>query len=97
MWAESRARFPHDWQWPDQLRCLCALTRDYRRRHGRICNALPPGERLFLESLDEIDVDEFIAMLRSDYPDEANPMLRIDPSDPLVEKPVTMNGRHFHV
>jgi hypothetical protein len=83
LWNESRRQFPHDWQWPDQLRCLCALARDYRRHHGRICNALPPGERLFLRSLATLDPDELIAMLRVDFPHEANPMRRIDPFGPV--------------
>ena len=91
LWQQSREQFPSDAQWPDQLRCLCRLARDYRRAHARVVNALPEGERLFLQALDQVDVEDMIATLRSDFPHERNPMLRIDPSDPFVEKP-TMNG-----
>jgi hypothetical protein len=91
LWTESRNRYPHDWQWPDQLRLLCKLARDFRRNHRAEVKACGPGERLFLQSLDQVDVEDMIATLRSDYPGEANPMLRIDPSDPYVEKPY-MNG-----
>jgi hypothetical protein len=91
LWRQSRALHPHDWQWPDQLRCLCRLARDYRRKHRAAFIKLPEGERLFLQALDQVDVEDFIATLKSDFPHEANPMLRIDPSDPFVEKPY-MNG-----
>jgi hypothetical protein len=94
LWRQSREQHPHDWQWPDQLRALCRLARDYRRTHPRVVNALPDGERLFLQSLAQIDTEQFVAMLRSDFAHEQNPMLRIDPSDRYVEQPVatTMNG-----
>ena len=94
LWSESRLKYPRDEQWPDQLRCLCRLARDYRKANPRVVKALPDGERLFLQGLAEIDTAEFIAMLRNDFPRERNPMLRIDPSDPFVEKPPghTMNG-----
>jgi len=101
LWRQSRERFPNDWQWPDQLRCLCALARDYRRQHRAAVRACGEGERMFLRALDEIDPAEFIEMLRTDFPHEANPMLRIDPSDPFVDKspypdlyPV-MNGHKY--
>jgi hypothetical protein len=98
LWTESRLKFPRDEQWPDQLRLLCKLAHDYREAHPRVVKALPDGERLFLQSLAEIDTAEFIDMLRSDFPHEANPMLRIDPSDPFVEQPVTtrMNGKRYN-
>jgi hypothetical protein len=91
LWTESRNRYPHDWQWPDQLRCLCELVRDYRQNDRAAYCRLPDGERLFLQALDQCDPAEIIAMLRSDFPDEPNPMLRIDPSDPYVEQP-RLNG-----
>jgi hypothetical protein len=91
LWRQSRDQYPHDWQWPDQLRALCQLARDWRQNNRAVYRRLPDGERLFLRSLAEIDTAEFITMLRNDFPHEANPMLRIDPSDPFVEKPY-MNG-----
>jgi hypothetical protein len=68
LWRQSRAQYPHDAQWPDQLRLLCQLARDYRRAHRREVKALPPGERLFLQCLDEVDVEDLITTLRHDYP-----------------------------
>ena len=99
LWTESRNQYPHDWQWPDQLRCLCRLARDFRRQHRAEVMACGGGERLFLQSLDQVDVEDFIATLKSDFPHDQNPMLRIDPSDPFVEQtqltPI-MNGRRYH-
>jgi hypothetical protein len=52
--------------------------------------------------LDEVDVVDLITALRQDYPGEVNPMLRIDPADPGVDKsqwpdlyPVQMNGKRY--
>jgi hypothetical protein len=101
LWTESRNQYPHDHQWPDQLRCLCALARAYRKANPKVVNALPAGERLFLQSLDQIDVEDFIETLKSDFPGEPNPMLRIDPSDPGVTNKedypelYSMNGHKF--
>jgi hypothetical protein len=72
LWTESRLKFPHDHQWPDQLRFLCQLARDYRKANPRVINALPEGERLFLQSLDQVDVDDLIATLQADFPDAAH-------------------------
>jgi hypothetical protein len=97
LWTESRLKFPRDEQWPDQLRLLCQLARAWRHNNRAVYRRLSDGERLFLQSLAEIDTAEFIAMLRNDFPRERNPMLRIDPSDPCVEQPTmnehTYNGR----
>jgi hypothetical protein len=102
LWTESRLKFPHDWQWPEQFRLLCALARDYRKNNRAAYRRLPEGERLFLQALDQVDVEDFIATLRSNYPRDLNPMLRIDPSDPYVDKsqyhdlyPVQMNGKRY--
>jgi hypothetical protein len=101
LWDQSRQRFPFDYQWPDQLRLLCRLAREYRRAHGREVNALPQGERMFLQCLDEVDVEDLITTLRNDYPGEANPMVRIDPADPGVDRSQypglypEMNGRKY--
>jgi hypothetical protein len=102
LWAASRRQFPRDEQWEDQFRCLCALARRYRRKNRAEYCRLPEGERLFLQSLDQVDVEDFIATLRSKYPRDPNPMLRIDPSDPYVDKsqyrdlyPVQMNGKRY--
>jgi hypothetical protein len=101
LWQQSRERYPHDWQWPDQLRHLCALARAFRRQHRAEVGACGEGERLFLQSLAQIDVEDFIVTLRSDFPNESNPMLRIDPSDPYVDRSQypslypTMNGKRY--
>jgi hypothetical protein len=56
----------------------------------------------FLQALAEVDVEDFIATLKSNYPNEVNPNLRIDPSDPFVDRsqyrdlyPVQMNGKRY--
>jgi hypothetical protein len=80
---------------------LCQLARDYRRAHRREVKALPPGEQIFLQCLDEVDVEDLITTLCHDYPGEANPMARIDPADPGVDKAQypglypEMNGRKY--
>jgi hypothetical protein len=56
LWRQSREQFPDNWQ--DQFRCLCALARDYRREHRAVVKTLPEGERLFLQALDQYDVEE---------------------------------------
>jgi hypothetical protein len=98
LWRQSRDQYPHDWQWPDQLRCLCRLARDFRLKHHAEVMACGKGERLLLQALDQCDSAEIIAMLKSDFPHEPNPMLRIDPSDPCVGEPATatMNGKRYH-
>jgi hypothetical protein len=102
LWAESHAQHPHDWQWPDQLRCLCRLARDFRRANRAEVMACGKGERLFLQALDQVDVEDMIATLKSDFPHELNPMLRIDPFAPCVEQPdqpspiMPMNGKRCH-
>jgi hypothetical protein len=101
LWTESRNLYPHDYQWPDQLRLLCKLAGAYRKAHPKVVNALPAGERMFLQCLDEVDVGDLITTLRHDYPGEANPMLRIDPADPGVDRAQypglypEMNGRKY--
>jgi hypothetical protein len=98
LWELSRASFPDDAQWPDQLKLLCALARDYRCAHAREVSALPPGEQLFLQSLAEVDTADLIETLRKDYPGE-NPLMRIAPDDynPHLDPQYrrTMNG-HSH-
>jgi hypothetical protein len=102
LWEQSRARYPDDAQWPDQFRTLCALARDYRHNNRTAYRRLPEGERLFIQSLATVDIDDFIATLQTKYPRDPNPMLRIDPSDPYVDKsqyrdlyPVQMNGKRY--
>src|SRR5262249_41147756 len=56
LWRQSREQCPDNWQ--DQFRCLCALARDYRREHRAVVKTLPEGERLFLQALDQYDVEE---------------------------------------
>jgi hypothetical protein len=99
LWKQSLDRHPADWR--AQLRSLCALARMYRRDHRRDYTKLPLGEKRFLQALATVDVGDFIRALESDYPDE-NPMTRIDPSDPYVDKsqypglyPVQMNGKRY--
>jgi hypothetical protein len=98
LWTESRNKFPHDWQLPDQFRELCRLARDYRRNHRAKLRRCGRGEQLFLKSLDLVDVEDFIISLRAEYPDEPNPMMRIDSNDPGVDRSQypdiypTMNG-----
>jgi hypothetical protein len=102
LWTESRNRFPRDEQWPDQFKLLCALARAWRQNNRAAYRRLPKGEQLFIRSLATIDVDDFIAELRSRFPNEASPLARIDPADPFVDKsqyrdlyPVQMNGKPY--
>jgi hypothetical protein len=98
LWRQSREQYPLDQEWPDQLRLLCKLAHDFRRQHCAVVKTCGRGEQLFLKSLDLIDVEDFILSLRAEYPDEPNPMLRIDPNDPGVDRSQypdiypTMNG-----
>ena len=92
LWRQSREQCPDNWQ--DQFRCLCALARDYRREHRAVVKTLPEGERLFLQALDQYDVEDIIATIAADFPDEPNPLLRLDPSDPFVERPVKVVNGH---
>jgi hypothetical protein len=99
LWERSLSRHPHDWR--AQLRSLCPLARMYRRDHRRDYTKLPLGEKRFLQALATVEVGDLIRTLETDYPDE-NPMLRIDPSDPYVDKsqyrdlyPVQMNGKRY--
>jgi hypothetical protein len=100
LWQQSLNRHPADWR--AQLRSLCALARLYRRDQRAAYKALPPGEKLFLQALATVEVGDLIRSLESDYPQERNPLLRIDPSDPYVRKEdfpgiYPMNGkRYFH-
>jgi hypothetical protein len=100
LWRMSRARFPHPPQWPDHLELLCSLARDFCRRHRRLLARLPPGEKMFLRSLADVDVGDFISMLRSDFPAEINPLSRIDPADPLIDRHqdpfASTRGRFYH-
>ena len=84
LWRQSRAQHPHDWR--NQFRCLCRLARDYRRDHRAMVLACGHGERLFLQALDQCDPQEIIDAMVADFPSEPNPLLRIDPSDPFVDK-----------
>jgi hypothetical protein len=83
LWQQSFEQHPASW--PDQFRALCQLARAYRREHRAACRRLPEGERLFLQALDQCDPEDMIATLQHDFPDEANPLLRIDPADPYVD------------
>ena len=101
LWQRSRERFPHDWQWPDQLRYLCELAADYRANNRPAYRALPDGERLFLQALATVDVPDLICSLKNDYAAEANPMLRISPDDPYVDRSqypniYRVNGKRYH-
>jgi hypothetical protein len=102
LWVASRERFPDDAQWPDQFRLLCQLADGYRKRNRAAYRRLPEGERLFIQSLATVNVDDFIATLSSKYPHDCNPMLRVDPSDPFVDRsqyrdlyPVQLNGKRY--
>jgi hypothetical protein len=100
LWRQSLDRHPADWR--AQLRSLCALARIYRRDQRAAYKALPRGEKLFLQALATVDVGDLIRTLESDYPAERNPLLRISPGDPFVNKDdfpgvYQMNGkRYFH-
>jgi hypothetical protein len=101
LWALSVKKFPRDEQWPDQFKHLCKLVKRFRREHRAEVLACGEGERLFLQALDQCDREDMIRTLRNEYPHE-NPMRRIDPSDPSVDKtqypgiyPVQMNGKRY--
>jgi hypothetical protein len=99
LWQQSRERHPTCWQ--DQFRCLCELARAFRIEHRATVVTLSDGERMMLQALDQVDVEDMIITLESDFPDEPNPLLRIDPSDPFVDKSQypgmypTMNGKRY--
>jgi hypothetical protein len=87
LWRRSHDLHPHNWR--DQFRCLCALARDYRREHARRCNALPEGERLFLQALDQCDVEDLITSMIAWADPGENPLQRFDPGDPHLQR---LNG-----
>jgi hypothetical protein len=90
LWRRSVAQHPQDWK--AQFRCLCAHVRTYRRSHGRLVDALPDGERLFLQALGEGDPEELIALILEStrhLPPHTSPLAPLDPADPLVPK---LNG-----
>ena len=96
LWDRSVSRHPHDWR--AQLRSLCALARMYKRDHHRDYTKLPLGEKRFLQALATVD----ITTLQHEYPTEDNPLLRIDPHDPHVDKeqyaglyPPQLNGKRY--
>jgi hypothetical protein len=100
LWQQSRERHPTSWQ--DQFRCLCQLARAYRREHRATVMTCSEGEQMMLQALDQVDVEDMIITLEIDFPDESNPLLRIDPSDPFVDKSQypdlypAMNGKRYH-
>ena len=100
LWRQSLLQHPHDWR--AQFRCLCQLARTWRENNRAASRCLPDGERMMLQALDQVDVEDMITTLESDFPDESNPLLRIDPSDPFVDKSQypdlypAMNGKRYH-
>jgi hypothetical protein len=100
LWDLSVARHPRDWR--KQLRSLCALARVYRRDHRRDYAKLPLGEKQFLKALSSVDISDLIRTLETDFPDEADPLQRISPHDPYVNRedypglyPPQMNGKRY--
>ena len=100
MWQQSLKQHPTSWK--DQFRALCRLAAAYRREHRADYVKLPRGEKLFLQVLDQCDPQEIIDATVDDFPDEPNPLLRLDPSDPFVDKSQypgmypTMNGKRYY-
>jgi hypothetical protein len=100
LWRQSLLQHPDDWR--AQFRCLCQLARAYRREHRATVMTCSEGERMMLQALDQVDVEDFIITIESYFPDEPNPLLRIDPSDPFVDKSQypglypAMNGKRYH-
>jgi hypothetical protein len=73
------------------------LASNYRRQHARTCNALPEGERLFLQSLAQCDVEDLISsMMAWADPGEINPLQRYDPFAAPETSSATMNGKRYH-
>jgi hypothetical protein len=83
LWQRSLQECPHDWR--AQFRVLCLLARKVCRDDRDVVSALSEAERLLLQSLDAIDVEDFIRTLEIDFADEANPMARIHPDTLMVD------------
>jgi hypothetical protein len=101
LWQQSLQQHPTSWQ--DQFRCLCALASNYRKTNRADYRRLPEGEKLFLQSLAECDVEDLVHTIATEWGrDLAHPLLPFDPSPPDVDKsedpdiyPVQMNGKRY--
>jgi hypothetical protein len=103
LWQESLRAHPTCWQ--DQFRCLCQLARDYRKNNRAAYRQLPKGERLFLQALDQCDVEDMITTIATEWaPGASDPLGALNPADPYVDKtdpqwrdlyPVQFNGKKY--
>jgi hypothetical protein len=78
LWQQSLADRPATW--PDQFRALCRAARAWRKAPTLHPLLLGEGERLMLQSLGTCNVEMMVMHIAAMFPDDPNPMHRLDPT-----------------
>jgi hypothetical protein len=60
-------------------RRLCGLAKAFRRHPTVPLSVLPEGERMLIRALATVDVEMYLLEMLAAFPNEANPMQRLDP------------------